>query len=161
VNYAQLDPPLARELFIRHALVEGDWQTRHHFFADNAALRAELEEAEERARRRDLLVGDEEVFRFYAARIPEDVVSARHFDAWWRKQRHKTPDLLTMTRADLLRAEDADELPDQWRAGDLALPLTYRFEPGATDDGITVHVPVEVLARLGGEEFCARSWSPS
>lgn len=153
VNYAQLDPPLARELFIRHALVEGDWQTRHHFFRDNSALRAELEEAEERARRRDLLVGDEEVFRFYAARIPEDVVSARHFDAWWRKQRHKTPDLLTMTRADLLRADDADELPDRWQAGDLALPLTYRFEPGATDDGITVHVPVEVLARLGGEEF--------
>jgi ATP-dependent helicase HrpA len=153
VNYAQLDPPLARELFIRHALVEGDWETRHHFFGENAALRADLEEAEERARRRDLLVGDEEVFGFYSARIPDDVVSARHFDAWWRKQRHKTPDLLTMTRADLLRAEDADELPDRWQAGDLALPLTYRFEPGATDDGITVHVPVEVLARLGGEEF--------
>lgn len=153
VNYAQLDPPLARELFMRHALVEGDWETRHHFFRDNAGLRAELEEVEERARRRDLLVGDEDVFRFYAARIPDDVLSARHFDAWWRKQRHKTPDLLTMTRADLLRAEDADELPDQWQAGDLALPLTYRFEPGAADDGITVHVPVEVLARLGGEQF--------
>lgn len=153
VNYAQIEPALARELFIRHALVEGDWQTKHHFFRDNARLREELEEIEERARRRDLLVGDEEVFAFYAARIPDNVVSARHFDAWWRKQRHRTPDLLTMTRDDLLRAEDTDELPDAWQAGDLSLPLTYRFEPGAADDGITVHVPVEVLARLGGEQF--------
>lgn len=153
VNYAQIDPALARELFIRHALVEGDWQTKHHFFRDNARLRAELEEVEERARRRDLLVGDEEVFAYYNSRIPENVVSARHFDAWWRKQRHKTPELLTMTRDDLLRQDGADELPDEWQAGDLALPLTYRFEPGAADDGITVHVPVEVLARLGGDEF--------
>lgn len=153
VNYAQIDPELARELFIRHALVEGDWRTKHHFFRDNARLREELEEVEERARRRDLLVGDEEVFAFYNARIPETVVSARHFDAWWRKQRHRTPDLLTMTRDDLLRQDGADELPDEWRAGDLTLPLSYRFEPGAADDGITVHVPVEVLARLGGDEF--------
>jgi ATP-dependent helicase HrpA len=153
VNYSQIDPELARELFIRHALVEGDWQTKHHFFRDNTRLREELEEVEERARRRDLLVGDEEVFAFYDSRIPENVLSARHFDAWWRKQRHKTPDLLTMTRDDLLRQDGADELPDEWQAGDLALPLTYRFEPGAADDGITVHVPVEVLARLGGDEF--------
>lgn len=153
VNYAQIDPELARELFIRHALVEGDWQTKHHFFRDNAKLREELEEVEERARRRDLVVGDEEVFAFYNSRIPENVVSARHFDAWWRKQRHRTPDLLTMTRDDLLRSDGADELPDEWHAGDLALPLSYRFEPGAADDGITVHVPVEVLARLGGDDF--------
>lgn len=153
VNYAQIDPKLARELFIRHALVEGEWQTKHHFFRDNTRLREELEEVEERARRRDLLVGDDEVFAFYASRIPETVVSARHFDAWWRKQRQRTPDLLTMTRDDLLRQDGADELPDEWQAGDLALPLTYRFEPGAADDGITVHVPVEVLARLGGDEF--------
>lgn len=154
VGYSQVEPDLARELFIRHALVEGDWQTRHHFFRDNARLREELEELEEKARRRDLLVGDEEIFAFYNARIPSDVVSARHFDAWWKKQRHVTPELLTFTRDDLLRTEDAaDGQPDAWRAGDLALPLSYRFEPGAEDDGVTVHVPVEVLARLGGDEF--------
>lgn len=154
-GYARVEPAVARELFIRHALVEGDWQTRHHFFRDNARLRAELEELEERARRRDLIVGDDEVYAFYDARIPADVVSARHFDAWWKKQRHRTPDLLTFTRDDLLRAEssvDADR-PDTWRAGDVALPLTYRFEPGAADDGVTVHVPIDVLARLGGDEF--------
>lgn len=153
VNYGQIDPEVARDLFIRHALVEGDWQTRHHFFRDNARLRAELEEMEERARRRDLLIGDEELFALYDARIPPEVVSARHFDGWWKKQRHKTPDLLTFTRAEMLRSDDADEHPDTWRTEDLALPLTYRFEPGATDDGVTVHIPVEVLTRIGGDGF--------
>ena len=155
VNYGPIEPELARELFIRHALVEGEWQTRHHFFRGNARLRRELEELEERARRRDLLVGDDEVYALYDARIPADVVSARHFDAWWKKQRHKTPDLLTLTRDDLLRTElaRADDRPDTWQAGDVALPLTYRFEPGAADDGVTVHVPLDVLARLGGDEF--------
>ena len=153
VGYAQIDPPVARELFLRHALVEQDWRTRHHFFADNARLRSELAELEERARRRDLLVGDDEVFAFYDARIPADVVSARHFDGWWRKQRHKTPDLLTMTRDDLLRNDSGGEQPDAWEVGDLALPLTYRYDPGAADDGVTVHVPVDVLARLGGDDF--------
>ncbi|WP_396918604.1 ATP-dependent RNA helicase HrpA [Mycolicibacterium sp.] len=153
VGYAQIDPPVARELFIRHALVEGDWQTRHHFFRDNAHLRAELEEMEERARRRDLLVGDDDIYALYDARIPADIVSARHFDAWWKKQRHKTPDLLTFTRDALLRSDDSAEHPDTWQADDLKLPLTYRFEPGAADDGVTVHVPVGVLARLGGDGF--------
>jgi ATP-dependent helicase HrpA len=154
VNYAEVEPELARELFIRHALVEGDWQTRHHFLRDNARLHEELEEIEERARRRDLLVGDDEIYAFYDARVPADVISARHFDAWWRKERHRRPDLLTLRRDDLLRTEDhAADRPDTWQAGDLTLPVTYRFEPGAEDDGITVHVPVEVLARLGGDEF--------
>ena len=154
VGYAAVDPHAARELFIRHALVDGDWQTRDRFFADNARLRAEVAELEERARRRDLVVSDDEIFAFYDARIPMDVVSTKHFDGWWRKQRHHTPELLTMTRKDLLRVADADaDRPDHWQAGDLSLPLTYRFEPGAADDGVTVHVPVAVLARLGGEEF--------
>ncbi|OBF58881.1 ATP-dependent RNA helicase HrpA [Mycobacterium sp. 852002-53434_SCH5985345] len=155
VGYAGVEPTVARELFIRHALVEGDWQTRHHFFRDNARLRADLEELEERARRRDLLVGDDEVYALYDARIPAQVVSARHFDGWWKKQRHKTPELLTFTRDDLLRTADtADaERPTAWHSGDVTLPLTYRFEPGAPDDGVTVHVPIDVLARLGGDEF--------
>ncbi|WJR33930.1 ATP-dependent RNA helicase HrpA [Mycobacteroides immunogenum] len=154
VGYAQVDPELARELFIRHALVEGDWQSKHHFLRDNARLLRELSELEDKARRRDLLVGDDEIYALYAARIPEEAVSARHFDAWWRKQRHQTPELLTFTRDDLLRTSDAGaDMPDTWRAGDVALPVTYRFEPGAADDGVSVHIPVEVLARLGGDEF--------
>ena len=153
VGYASVDPVVARELFIRHALVDGEWQTRHHFFRDNARLRSELAELEERARRRDLLVTDEDVYALYDARVPAEVLSGKHFDGWWKKQRHLTPELLTFTRDELLRSEDADEHPDNWRSGDLSLPLSYRFEPGATDDGVTVHVPVEVLARLGGDAF--------
>ena len=156
VAYAAVDPPVARELFIRHALVDGDWHTPHRFFADNASLRAQLAEMEERARRRDLLVDDDEIHAFYDSRIPAEVVSARHFDGWWKKQRHLTPELLTMTREDLLRVHDADgDRPDHWQADDLALPLSYRFSPGDDDDGVTVHVPVGVLARLGGDQF---SW---
>ncbi|HEU5265456.1 MAG TPA: ATP-dependent RNA helicase HrpA, partial [Jatrophihabitans sp.] len=153
VGYAGVEPDTARELFIRHALVEGDWQTRHRFFHANQDLRAELTELEERARRRDLLADDEDIFAFYDQRIPADVVSARHFDAWWKKARHRTPELLRLTRDELLRGPATDQQPDTWRAGDLALPVSYRFDPGAADDGVTVHVPVDVLARLGGDEF--------
>lgn len=156
VGYAKVEPAVARELFIRHALVEGDWHTRHHFFRDNALLRAELEELEERARRRDLLIGDDDLYALYDARIPAEVVSARHFDGWWKKQRHRTPELLTFSRDDLLRTDEravGEDRPDTWRTGDAALALTYRFEPGATDDGVTVHIPIDVLARLGGDEF--------
>ena len=155
VGYAAVEPAVARELFIRHALVQGEWQTRHHFFRDNARLRTELEELEERARRRDLLVGDDEVFALYDSRLPAEILSAKHFDAWWKKQRHETPNLLTFTRDELLRKDDSvgADRPDAWQTGDVALPLSYRFEPGATDDGVTVHVPIDVLARLGGDEF--------
>ncbi|MCH9731841.1 MAG: ATP-dependent RNA helicase HrpA, partial [Actinomycetia bacterium] len=152
-GYGQIDPEAARDLFIQHALVDGEWNTQHHFFRDNAKLRAELAALEERARRRDLLVDDEQVFAFYDARIPEDVVSVRHFDGWWRKQRHRTPDLLTLGRDDLMRTEENSEHPETWMSGDLALPLSYRFTPGTADDGVTVHVPVDVLARLGGDDF--------
>jgi ATP-dependent helicase HrpA len=157
VGYATVSPAEARELFIRHALVERDWNARHRFLRDNDALVAELEELEERSRRRDLLVGDEELFAFYDRRIPADVVSGRHFDAWWKKERRTRPDLLTLTREDLLQRAATDEgsAPDVWRAGDLDLPVTYRFEPGTADDGVTIHVPVDVLSRLGGEQF---SW---
>ncbi len=154
VGYASIEPEESRELFIRHALVEGDWSTRHHFFRDNLALRAELEEIEERARRRDLLADDDEIYAFYEARVPAEIASARHFDAWWKQARRATPQLLSLTRDDLLRHPDPDaDSPDTWTAGDLALPVSYRFEPGADDDGVTVHVPVDVLARLGGDEF--------
>jgi ATP-dependent helicase HrpA len=157
IGYGGVEPAEARELFIRHALVERDWPGRHRFLQRNDALIAELTELEERTRRRDLLVGDEELFAFYDSRIPPEVVSARHFDAWWKAERRARPELLTLAREQLLRAETQaqPDAPDVWRAGDLELPVSYRFEPGAADDGVTVHVPVEVLARLGGEQF---SW---
>ncbi len=154
VAYGAIDPELARDLFIRCALVEGDWQTRHEFVAENARVLEELEELEHRARRRDILAGDEAIFAFYDARIPEDVVSVAHFDRWWRAARRAEPGLLTFPRDLLVDADDATDLldrrarPDSWRQGELDLALSYRFEPGTDEDGVTVHVPLHALSHL-------------
>ncbi|MFC6882457.1 ATP-dependent RNA helicase HrpA [Actinomadura yumaensis] len=157
VNYGRIDPPLARELFIRHALVEGDWQTHHRFFHDNRALLDEVEELEHRARRRDILVDDETLFDFYDERVPDDVVSGRHFDAWWKKARHAEPDLLSFEKSMLINesaggVSEAD-YPDAWRQGPLRLRLTYQFEPGADADGVTVHIPVQILNQVRPSGF--------
>ena len=157
VNYGSIDPALSRELFIRHALVEGDWDTHHRFFHDNRALLDEVEELENRARRRDILVDDETLFDFYDERIPEHVVSGRHFDAWWKKARRSDPDLLSFEKSMLINesAEDVSEAdyPDVWKQGPLRLRLTYQFEPGADADGVTVHVPVQVLNQVRPDGF--------
>ncbi|MEO7261495.1 MAG: ATP-dependent RNA helicase HrpA [Jatrophihabitantaceae bacterium] len=149
VGYAAIEPELCRELFIRHALVEGDWQSRHHFFAANRALVAEVQDLENRARRRDIMVDDESVFAFYDQRIPASVVSGRHFDAWWKKARHERPDLLDLSTGELVRpgAEgiSAEQFPDRWSSGEYHLELSYRFEPGAATDGVTVGIPLPVL----------------
>ncbi|HEY3737780.1 MAG TPA: ATP-dependent RNA helicase HrpA [Jatrophihabitans sp.] len=177
VGYGRIDPAHARELFIQHALVEGSGgtptsegvaggggMTRHRFFAKNQELRGELAALEERARRGDLIVGDEAIFAFYDSKIPAKVSSQRHFDAWWKKQRHESPDLLTMSRDDLLAkgfGEDesaATAFPKQWHSATGTFPISYRFEPGAEDDGVTLHVPADVLTRLGGNDLAAFSW---
>ncbi|WP_067476499.1 ATP-dependent RNA helicase HrpA [Actinomadura hibisca] len=157
VNYGSVDPALARELFVRHALVEGDWETHHRFFHDNRALLDEVEELEHRARRRDILVDDQTLFDFYDERVPEDVVSGRHFDAWWKKARHTEPDLLNFEKSMLINqsADDVSETdyPDVWQQGPLRLKLTYQFEPGADADGVTVHVPVQILNQVKNAGF--------
>jgi ATP-dependent helicase HrpA len=149
VGYHGIDPQLSRELFIRHALVEGDWDTRQQFFQANRQLVADLADLENRARRRDLLIDDETVFAFYDQRIPESVVSGRHFDAWWKKARKRQPELLTLTADQLLRpgAEDvsAEQFPDRWTSGDFTAELSYRFEPGAASDGVTVAIQLPLL----------------
>jgi ATP-dependent helicase HrpA len=161
----RIDPLLARELFIRHALVEGDWQTRHHFFRDNAKLMEEAAALEQRARRRGLVAGEEALFAFYDARVPADAVSARHFDTWWKKARHQTPDLLTLTLDDLL-SPAADELdigayPEVWTSaspgldGPAGLALSYAFDPGTDADGVTIDIPLKTLNQARPEEF---SW---
>jgi ATP-dependent helicase HrpA len=159
IDYGRIDPALARELFIRNALVEGDWTTHHRFFAANRALLEDVEELQHRSRRHGLLVDEETLFEFYDKRIPAEILTTRHFDTWWKKAQHEQRDLLTFTMDLVLneRAADVklDDFPDVWHAGDLALPLTYQFEPGAAADGVTVHVPVVVLNRLSAEPF---SW---
>ncbi|WP_207936749.1 ATP-dependent RNA helicase HrpA [Actinomadura sp. KC216] len=157
VNYGRIDPALSRELFIRHALVEGDWETHHRFFHDNRALLDEVEELEHRARRRDILVDDETLFDFYDERIPEDVVSGRHFDSWWKKARRDEPDLLGFEKSMLINETaggvSESDYPDAWKQGALRLRLTYQFEPGTDADGVTVHIPVQILNQVRPDGF--------
>jgi ATP-dependent helicase HrpA len=160
VNYGRIDPELSRELFIRHALVYGEWDTRHHFFRDNRRLLAEAEELEHRARRRDLVVDEHTLFDFYDARVPEGIVSGAHFDRWWRDERRKQPSLLTFDLAMLTHdtAEEVrgDDYPEEWSVtGGLTFPISYHFEPGAEDDGLTIDIPVSTLNRVGDDDF---SW---
>jgi ATP-dependent helicase HrpA len=162
VGYGRIDPAAARELFIRHALVEGDWQTSHRFFAENRRLLDEASELEHRVRRRGLVVGEDELFAFYDARIPAEVVSAQHFDTWWKQARRADPGLLTFQPDDLL-SEDAaqvstDSYPDIWTSQSAALktlPLSYAFEPGSDTDGVTVDIPLSRLNQVNPAEF---SW---
>ena len=154
VDYGAVDPVTSRELFIRSALVEGDWETRHAFFAANRALLDDVAGLEDRARRRDIVVDDQALHDFYDARIPADVVSARHFDAWWKTARKATPDLLAFPRDLVLRGRvDLADYPGEWVQGDLRLALTYRFDPGDPADGVTVHVPLAVLPRVDGDDL--------
>ncbi|MFC5728675.1 MULTISPECIES: ATP-dependent RNA helicase HrpA [Nocardioides] len=160
VSYGRVDPPLARELFIRHALVYGEWDTRHRFFHHNRTLLQQAEELEHRARRRDLVVDEHTLFDFYDERVGDAVVSGAHFDRWWRDARRATPDLLTFDPA-MLTHDTADQVreadyPEQWSvSGGLTFPISYHFEPGAADDGITIDVPVATLNRVDDEDF---SW---
>ncbi|WP_405557154.1 ATP-dependent RNA helicase HrpA [Streptomyces canus] len=157
VNYGRIDPESSRELFIRNALVEGDWRTHHKFFADNRKLLSEVEELEHRARRRDIVVDDDTLFDFYDQRVPEHVVSGAHFDSWWKRKRHEQPEFLDFEREMLIR-ESAEavtkaDYPDSWRQGPLKFRVTYQFEPGADADGVTVHVPLQVLNQVTDEGF--------
>ncbi|MGW5736491.1 MULTISPECIES: ATP-dependent RNA helicase HrpA [Streptomyces] len=157
VNYGRIDPEVSRDLFIRNALVEGDWRTHHKFFAANRRLLTEVEELEHRARRRDILVDDETLFDFYDQRVPEDVVSGAHFDSWWKKKQREEPEMLDFERSMLIneRAGDVskDDYPDTWRQGPLKFKVTYQFEPGADADGVTVHVPLQVLNQVTPDGF--------
>ncbi|MEV7146494.1 ATP-dependent RNA helicase HrpA [Streptomyces sp. NPDC093084] len=157
VNYGRIDPEVSRELFIRNALVEGDWRTHHKFFADNRRLLSEVEELEHRARRRDIVVDDDTLFDFYEQRVPEHVVSGAHFDSWWKRKRQEQPEFLDFERAMLIR-ESAEavtkaDYPDSWRQGQLKFRVTYQFEPGADADGVTVHIPLQVLNQVRDEGF--------
>jgi ATP-dependent helicase HrpA len=157
IDFGRIDPETSRDLFLRHALVQGEWDTHHRFLADNQRVVEDASELEDRARRRDLVVSEEAVYDYYDARVPASVVSGAHFDSWWKQVRHEQPDLLTMTLPMLLSEQaagvDPGDFPDTWVQGDLRLAVTYRFEPGAEDDGVTVHVPLPVLNRVASEGF--------
>ncbi|MFJ2370594.1 ATP-dependent RNA helicase HrpA [Microbacterium sp. NPDC087665] len=162
VQFARIDRAASREMFVRHALVEGEWDPTRidkrvsAFWRSNAELRKRLEKLEERERRRDILAGDEAVFRFYDERIPTEVFDVRSFEKWWEETLASTPKLLVMREGDLLD-DDAratqDEFPTRWTQGDQVLGLAYRFEPGAVDDGVSVVVPLALLAQIEDRGF--------
>ena len=152
VQYDRVDRAGARQLFIRHALVDGDWVAHHAFLARNAAFVDRVRGMEARVRRGELL-DDEAVERFYDERVGADVMSARHFDRWWKQTQAREPELLDLTDA-VLEGEGGfhtADYPDHWRDGDLVLPLSYRYDPGGPLDGVSVHVPLTALNQFTGE----------
>ncbi|AKK11282.1 ATP-dependent RNA helicase HrpA [Corynebacterium uterequi] len=157
VPYHRVDAPAARDMFIRHALVEGDWSTHHSFYRDNQQALTDAAALEDKARRRGLVADEDSLFEFYDRRIPPTVTTAAHFNSWWKKQQHKDPDLLRFDPQALL-SEEADAVteeafPDTWRAGSVPFELTYVFEPGDPRDGVTVRIPVPMLAGIDAADF--------
>ena len=156
VQYGRIDPEAARALFIRHALVAGDWDQRHEFMRENEQRVAEVEALEARLRRRDLLADESVREEFFAQRLPAEVVGGREFDRWWRQARRSDPALLHYPIELLIRGEVAPDRagrPSRWRQGTTELALSYRFDPGAAADGVTVHVPLELLGAVREEGF--------
>lgn len=156
VPYHRVDPVAARDMFIRNALIAGEWNAHHHFLKANAQALDEAAEYEEKARRRGLIVDEDTLFDFYDQRIPAKVTTGRHFDSWWKKKRRQEPDLLNFDPATLVDdSHDVTEVsfPDHWSKGSIDYELAYKFEPGDPLDGVTVMVPVPMLAGLDTEGF--------
>ena len=148
VAYGRVDPEIAREMFIRHALVERDWVSRHRFLEHNERTLKRLKELERRTRRSALLDADS-LYEFYAERIPAEVVSGRHFDRWWSRQREGDPQYLRIS--DQVLADmgmDPAATPDEIVQGDLRLELVYRHEPGSPLDGISLRIPIGLLNQV-------------
>ncbi|WP_459869410.1 ATP-dependent RNA helicase HrpA [Halomonas shantousis] len=152
VNYGPIAPREAREIFIRRALVEGEYRTRAEFFAHNRAMIGEVEELEDRARRRDILVDEDTLFEFYDQRIPADIHNGRSFERWREKAERDDPGILKLDKADLMAREAEDvtveQYPDELVWNGVRYPLSYHFAPGASDDGVTLTLPAAMLSQL-------------
>ena len=155
VPYDRIDPGASREIFIREGLVRSEVDTGLAFYRHNTALRREIENLEDRTRRKDILVRDEDLFALYDPLIPEHVVDQAGLERWYRKLSKAEANKLFFNREDLVNA-GGDELnladfPDQFQAGHLTLDLDYQFDPGQSTDGVSVNVPVSALMQLQEE----------
>jgi ATP-dependent helicase HrpA len=152
VHYGPLDPGLAREIFLRAALVEGDFETRAPFFAHNRRLIADIERLEHKSRRPDILVDDELILAFYDARVPEGIHNGADFERWRREAERGAPRLLYLKREDLMRHEAAgittDNFPPALALGANRYALAYHFEPRSPKDGVTMSVPLALLNQV-------------
>ncbi len=157
VNFGNVDAKAAREIFIREALVNGEWDTRLPFVAANRKLIAQVQELEHKSRRQDVLVDDELIHAFYDAQIPAEVVSGATLERWYREESKRQPRLLMLTREELMRHEAAGittaAFPKTIRLGGIDCAANYLHEPGDAKDGITVTVPIYVLNQVS-EERC-------
>jgi ATP-dependent helicase HrpA len=157
IGYEAINAEESREIFIRRALVEGDVELRAPFFRHNQQLIQDVEVLENKARRRDILVDEETLFQFYEARVPAEVVGLKSFEAWRSRAEKTEPQLLFLTREQLLARDDDDttdiDFPDWLLEGELKLPLEYHFEPGHKADGVTVIVPIGLLQELPEERL--------
>ncbi|MET0122753.1 MAG: ATP-dependent RNA helicase HrpA [Candidatus Thiodiazotropha sp. 6PLUC9] len=152
INFSPIDPVVAREVFIRSALVDGDFHTRAPFWRHNQELIAEIHELEAKSRRRDILVDEERIYSFYEERIAEGISTTPAFEKWLRKQSKDKPKLLYLREADLMRDESqrvsSDLFPEKLDLNGMRLPLEYQFEPGTNADGVTLVVPQDVLNQV-------------
>lgn len=157
VHYGPIDPPVARELFIREGLVRGEIASRAKCLTANRELLELLDELEAKARRRDILADEETLFAYYEARLPADICQTASFDSWYKRESTGNPQLLIMREEDVLAREASEvtaaQYPDSLRLGELQLPLTYHFEPGHPRDGVTVRVPAPLLPQLPAERL--------
>lgn len=156
VPYHRVDPTAARDMFIQQALVGGEWNAHHAFLKHNTAALEAAAEVEEKARRRGLVADEDRLFDFYDQRIPHSITTGQHFDSWWKKKRATHPDLLDFDPSQLL-ADDhfvtEEAFPDRWLKGSIDYDLNYHFEPGSDLDGVSVLIPIPLLAGLDTEGF--------
>jgi ATP-dependent helicase HrpA len=157
VHYGPVDPKTSREMFIQHALVDGDWYSSGKFFRHNQELVEEIQKIENKSRKRDLLVDAQVQFDFYDKRIPPGVYNGPLFEKWRRQAEAQAPQILLMTKQDLMKYDAPDlawdQFPDDLLVNDMTLPLEYRLEPGNPDDGVTVTVPLATLNQIPPERF--------
>ncbi|WP_281915359.1 ATP-dependent RNA helicase HrpA [Caldimonas thermodepolymerans] len=157
VNYGKVDPAGAREIFIREALVHGEWDTRLPFLAHNQKMVRQVEELEHKSRRQDVLVDDELIYAFYDQQVPADVTSGATFERWYREESRRRPRLLMLTREELMRHEAAGittaAFPKTIRLGGVDCSVSYLHDPGDPKDGVTVTVPIFALNQVS-EERC-------
>lgn len=155
MQYSRIDSSICRDLFIRHALVQGEWDSKQQFDRENQALLKRLEVMAEKSPKPMFAPDDEDVYHFYNARIPADVISTRTFEGWWKKAKLENPKLLTMTREDLMPQDikEVRDLPEFHVFAGHRFKLRYRYEPSSPEDGATVDVPFSLLAEIESHAF--------
>lgn len=157
IPYERVNPVEARELFIRHALVRMDYDSKAPFFLHNLKLLAEADYLQQKGRRVDLLVDEVWLYRYFDERIPAEVVNGVTFERWRKGAEKRQPDLLKLTMDDITAKEDASldatNFPDHFQLGPLRIALEYRFEPGHEDDGVTAIIPLHLLNQLDPDPF--------